>query len=79
MLRRRASDEELERFLIGWWADLADQPPALKRKMKVNTDAWSQMLLALDKTLDDGQRQKLLDKLDLYIKELGELVPEKTS
>lgn len=79
MLRRKASNEELERYLVAWWVDLANQPPVLKRKMELNTDGWSQMLLALDKTLDDRQRQKLLDKLDLYIKELGELVPEKTS
>jgi hypothetical protein len=79
MLRRRASSEELERFLVAWWVDLADQPPVLKRKMQINTQAWSQMMLELDKTLDSGQRQELLDTLDLFIKELGELVPEKTA
>jgi hypothetical protein len=79
MLRRRASSEELERFLIAWWVDLADQPPALQRKMKINTDAWSQMMLELDTTLDEQQRQNLLDKLDLFIKELGELIPEATA
>jgi len=76
MLRRQAPNEELERYLVAWWVNLADQPPALKRKMALNADGWSQMLLALDKTLDDGQRQKLLGKLDLFIKELGELVAE---
>lgn len=76
MLRRRATAQELEDFLIAWWVDLADQPPALKRKMKTNTDAWSQMMLELDTTLDAQQRQKLLDKLDLFINELGELVQE---
>ena len=76
MLRRRATAQELEDFLIAWWVDLADQPPALKRKMQINTDAWSQMMLELDTTLDAQQRQKLLDKLDLFINELGELVQE---
>ena len=28
---------------------------------------------------DPEQRQKLLDKLDFYIEELGELIPEKTA
>jgi len=79
MLRRRASEGELERFLIGWWVDLADQPPALKRKMAINTDAWSQMILALDKSLDARQRQKLLDKLELFIEELGALIPGKAA
>ncbi|GMQ77483.1 MAG: hypothetical protein BMS9Abin01_2838 [Gammaproteobacteria bacterium] len=79
ILRRRASDEELERFLIGWWVDLAGQPPALKRKMAINTDAWSRMILELDTTLDARQRQKLLDKLDLFIEELGALVPGKAT
>jgi hypothetical protein len=79
MLRGRASDAELERFLVAWWVDLADQPPTLKHKMTVNTDAWSQMILALDKTLDEQQRQRLLDKLDLFIDALGELVAEQTS
>jgi hypothetical protein len=44
--------------------------------MQINTDAWSQMMLELDTTLDAQQRQKLLDKLDLFINELGELVQE---
>ncbi len=79
MLKGRASDAELERFLVAWWVELADQPPTLKHKMTINTDAWSQMILALDKTLDDQQRQKLLDKLDLFIDAFGELVAEKTS
>ncbi|NCF83706.1 MAG: hypothetical protein GWP74_19085, partial [Proteobacteria bacterium] len=76
MLRRRATAQELEDFLIAWWVELEDQPPALKRKMQINTDAWSQMMLELDTTLDAQQRQKLLDKLDLFINELGELVQE---
>jgi hypothetical protein len=59
--------------------ELAHQPPELKKKMKINTEAWSQMMLELDKTLDEQQRQNLLDKLDLFIEELGELVPEKTA
>lgn len=79
MLKGRASNEELERFLVAWWVDLADQPPTLKHKMTINTDGWSQMILALDKTLDDQQRQKLLDKLDHFIEEFRELLPEKTS
>ena len=45
------------------------------RKMKINTHAWSQMVLDLDATLDERQRQHLLDKLDLFIEELGELSP----
>jgi hypothetical protein len=77
MLRGRTSDAELERFLIAWWIDLADQPPTLKNKMTINTDAWSQMILALDKTLDDQQRQRLLDKLDLFIDAFSDLVAAK--
>jgi hypothetical protein len=79
MLRRRASIEALERYLIAWWVELEDQPPDLKQKMKINTDTWSRMMLELDTTLDEQQRQNLLDKLDLFIEELGELVPEKTA
>ena len=76
MLRRHASKAELEGFLTAWWVNLADQPPALARKMKINTDAWSQLMLELDTTLDEGQRQHLLDKLDLFIKEFSELAAE---
>ena len=79
MLRGRASNAELERFLIAWWVDLADQPPTLQHKMTINTDAWSNMILALDKTLDDQQRQRLLDKLDLFIGAFSELIAEKSS
>ena len=79
MLKGRASDAELERFLVAWWVELADQPPTLKQKMTINTDAWSQMILALDKTLDVQQRQKLLDKLDLFIDAFDELIAEKAS
>ena len=79
LLRQRASKPTLERFLIAWWVNLAGQPPALARNMEINTHTWSEMILALDKTLDSTQRQKLLDTLDRYIKALGELVPEKTA
>jgi len=79
MLRGRASNAELERFLIAWWVDLADQPPTLRHKMTINTDAWSKMILALDKTLDVQQRQRLLDKLDLFIGAFSELIAEKSS
>ena len=79
MLRRRASSAELERFLVAWWVELADQPPELARKMESNTRAWSQMMLELDKTLDPRQRRELLDTLDEFIEELGELVPGKTA
>jgi hypothetical protein len=45
----------------------------------VNTDAWSRMILELDTTLDARQRQKWLDKLDLFIEELGALAPGKAT
>lgn len=75
LLRRRAGAEAIEALLIAWWVELADQPPALARKMRINREGWSQMMLDLDKTLDEEQRQNVLDKLDLFISELGELVP----
>jgi hypothetical protein len=79
MLRRRASAEELERFLVAWWVELADQPPVLERKMAINTGAWTEMLLDLDATVDREQRQMLLDKLDHFIDEFGKLLPEKAA
>jgi hypothetical protein len=79
MLRARATHEALEQFLVAWWVELDDQPPALARKMRLNTKAWSQMMLALDATLDAQQRQNLLDKLDLFIEAFEELVPEKAA
>jgi hypothetical protein len=78
MLKRRASAYELQSFLIAWWVELADQPPALETKMKINTEAWSELILDLDTTVDAGQRQSLLDTLDMFIEELGALIPEKT-
>lgn len=79
LLRKRASKQELERFLIAWWVELADKPPALERKMKINTHAWSQIMLELDSTVDAQQRQKLLDKLDLFIEAFDELVAEQAA
>jgi len=79
MLRRRASARELQTFLIAWWVELANQPPALETKMKINTEAWSEMILDLDTTVDAGQRQSLLDVLDMFIEELGALIPEKSA
>lgn len=79
LLRRRALRRELEQFLIAWWVNLDGQSPALERKMKINTRGWSEMILALDKTVDAEQRQELLDTLDLFIEELGALVPEKSA
>jgi len=79
MLRRRVSAEELERFLVAWWVELAGQPAALKRKMALNTDVWTEMILDLDATVDGEQRQMLLDKLDHFIEEFVKLLPEKTA
>jgi hypothetical protein len=79
LLRRRVSSETLERFLIAWWVELAGQPPELERKMRVNTAAWSAMMLELDATLDPGQRRELLDTLDVFIEELGALLPDKAA
>ena len=78
LLRQRAPRSELERYLNAWWVELADQPPALAEKLEVNRRAWSRMVLALDKTVDAEQRQKLLDTLDLFIEEFGELASEPT-
>ena len=74
-----AMADELEAFLIAWWVEFADKPPVLQRKMRTNTEAWSAMMLELDTTLDAEQRQSLLDTLDHFIEELGELVPEQTA
>jgi len=79
MLRRRASTRELEDFLNAWWVELADQPPVLRRKMAINTDTWTEMLLDLDATVDREQRQKLLDKLDHFIEEFEKLLPQQTA
>jgi hypothetical protein len=79
MLRRRASNGQLEVFLTAWWVELANQPPALARKMAINSEAWSRMMLELDTTLDAQQRRNLLDKLDLFIEEFSELVAEKAA
>jgi hypothetical protein len=79
MLRRGAAADELQGFLVGWWVDLANQPAALDRKMEINTDAWTRLLLDLDATVDAEQRQKLLDKLDLFIDAFSELLPEEAA
>jgi hypothetical protein len=79
MLKRRASHEQLEAFLTAWWVELADQPPALAHKMQLNSEAWSRMMLALDKTLDVQQRRNVLDRLDQFIEAFSELVPEKAA
>ena len=52
---------------------------ALEAKMAINTEAWSELILDLDTTVDAGQRQSLLDTLDMFIEELGALIPEKTA
>lgn len=79
LLRQRASSQTLERFLIAWWVELADQPPELKRKMEINARAWSQMMFELDATLDSGQRRELLDTLDTFIEGLAGLIPDKAA
>jgi hypothetical protein len=79
MLRRGTASEELQRFLVSWWVDLANQPAALERKMEINTDAWTKMLLDLDATVDAQQRQKLLDKLDHFIDEFSALLPREAA
>ena len=79
MLRRGPAAEELQGSLVSWWVDLANQTAALNRKIEINTDAWTQLLLDLDTTVDAGQRQRLLDKLDHFINEFIELLPEGTA
>lgn len=79
MLRRGAGAAELEAFLVVWWVEFADQPPALARKMGLNREAWTQMMLELDTTLDAEQRTSVLDTLDLFIEELGALAADRTA
>jgi hypothetical protein len=76
MLRRGASSEELDDFLLGWWGDLSGLPESLRAMMKTTTRDWTRLILDLDDSLSDEQRRHLLEKLDRFVAELGSLVPE---
>lgn len=78
LLRRRAPSHELERHLFAWWVELADQPAALAQQIKDNDRAWSEMVIALDATVDADQRRQLLDTLDRFIEAFAELAAEST-
>lgn len=79
LIRRQASEQELNEFLMDWWVELAGIPAALEREVAISQAGWARLVLDLDASLDKLQREHLLDKLDHFIDELRELVAETTA
>ncbi len=50
----------LQDFLTAWWVDQADRGPALLAARPILREGWIGMLVALDATLDEAQRDHLL-------------------
>lgn len=74
MLRARAPRGEIAAFLDAWWVRLADRPPALARKLAASDAAWVALLVVLDGTLDEQQRQHVLARLESYREGLAPLL-----
>jgi hypothetical protein len=75
LLRSGVGETELRRFLEAWWVDYADVPPDLETKLETAVAGWKSMLLQIDSSASQEQRERVLRKLDGYIDDLDALTP----
>lgn len=64
LLRRGAESKEIEAFLIDWLVDYSDMPTELERALPALRQAFTELLLQLQPTFDEAQRDKLLGRLE---------------
>lgn len=64
LLRRGAESAEIERFLVDWLVDYSDMPEELEQALPALRQAFAKLLLQLQATFDEGQRDKLLGRLE---------------
>jgi hypothetical protein len=63
LLRQGASEQRIERFLTDWLVDYEDVPASLERTQRELRQSFSDLVVQLDKTLTEGQRRRLIDRL----------------
>jgi hypothetical protein len=63
LLRAKADQQALARFLGSWWVDFAGQPPRLVSKVAAVRAGTIDMLQALDGTLSEGQRVRFVTEV----------------
>lgn len=63
LLRADQGAQAVETFLIAWWVEAADRDPRLVNDFQQLRDGWIRMLVELDATLDEQQRDHLLARL----------------
>jgi hypothetical protein len=63
LLRRGASSERIERFLVAWLVDYSDIPASLRSSRDRLRQGLADLVVRLDATLSDEQRRNLIDRL----------------
>ncbi len=76
MLERHAPRRELQQFLTAWWAMQADMPARLLADRAVVETGMERLLIALQATLEDGQRERLVEEIGGLRRSLAALLPE---
>ena len=73
-LRAGAGTAAVEERLLGWWVGEEARGPAFRDLTRRAIEGWVEMLVRLDATLTQGQREKALAKLDSWIRGLEGVV-----
>lgn len=75
-LRAGAGPEALARRLRAWWIEDAEQDAEFRRRSAEAAAVWGELIVRLDATLTQRQRDKVLKKLDRYTRVFDDLARE---
>jgi len=70
MIKAGADVMAVETFLVEWWVNLRGRPQPLERANQATIEGIKHIIVAVDATLDERQRNFLLWRLDGYIDEI---------
>lgn len=76
LLRDQPEREAIEVFLMDYWIHNTGMPSQLHDGMQANRDRYSALIVALDESLQDGQRRTALEKLAEYREMIVDMLPD---
>lgn len=75
MIESGASRDDMQRFLVGWWAWQADMPAALRTGRTTVENSLQRLFIDLQQSLGAEQHQRLVDELGDLRRSLSGLLP----
>jgi hypothetical protein len=70
LLRAGAGQADVEGYLAAWILELHGRPAALEVTLDAQVEAWKELLLDLDRRLEPGQRERVVERLEGWIRSL---------